>query len=123
MRPAATCAVVRVRGALPVSSHIAATLAATPAALSSQLPRFIGEEGLNTRNMLKNRSDRPRSFTSRIGLAVSPAAATTLALRASRWLPVALAASASVDEPPASPPVNRYQAISSFQTGGLMIGL
>src|SRR5437763_6786532 len=110
------------RGSRPVTSHAAATPAALPAADSSQLPMFIGELGLTTRSMFRNRPGRPRSLIRSAGLAVSAPAAISVADRASGPFRDARAPSASSEEPPARPPLNRYQPISVLQIGGLMIG-
>src|SRR5690348_15100282 len=103
-----------------MTSHAAATPPAEPAAVRSHVPMFIGDVGFTTRNMFANRSGRPRSLINSTGLAAYPAAATQPARLASVWFPASLAARHSADEPPASPPVNRYQPISCFHTGGLM---
>jgi hypothetical protein len=54
--------------------------------------------------------------------AVTPAADTVQALRASRSLPARRAPRPSEADAPASPPAKKYQGTSQVQTGALMIG-
>jgi hypothetical protein len=61
------------RGARCVASSAAARVVTPPLAPSSHEPTLIGEVGLKTRNMLRNRSGRPRSAI-RSGGATSSAA-------------------------------------------------
>jgi hypothetical protein len=85
-------------------------------------PMLIGEVTLNIRSMFRNRSGRPRSDTSRAGLAPAAASATGHVRRASSRLPAAPAIAAIVAEQPASPPVKKYQGISQVHTGCLTTG-
>jgi hypothetical protein len=54
----------------------AAVLDAPPEATRIQLPTLIGDVGLNTRSMFRNRSGRPRSLIKRTGETRSAAAPT-----------------------------------------------
>ena len=72
-----------------------------------QLPTLIGDVTLNTRNMFRNRSGRPRSEISSAGETSSIAAPTYRLDLASRSFPVSRARPCSTAQPPATPPVNR----------------
>ena len=72
-----------------------------------QEPTDIGEESLNTRNMLSRRSGRPRSATS-ISEPAAPAAMAARRVERSIFRrPVAIAPQASSADPPATPPSAR----------------
>ena len=71
------------------------------------MPTDIGEVSLAVRSMLRNRSGRPRSWTSANPLTPSAATAVKRQLRRSAVRPVRSAPNASSDEPAASPPENR----------------
>ena len=104
---AAAVAAAPVRGSRPVTAHAAATVDAPPNPDSSQDPTLIGEVGLATRSMFRNRSGRPRSCTRAAPDSAIAPAAPTFEARASSWWPTACANPASTEEAPASPPKNR----------------
>ncbi len=60
--PAASVAARPSPGYSPETSLAAAIPATGPNPLSTQVPTLIGEVTLNTRNMLRKRSGRPRSW-------------------------------------------------------------
>jgi hypothetical protein len=112
------------RGRRPVTADSAASVTAGAYAVSSHEPTLIGEVGLKTRSMLTKRSGRPRSWTSSTAASVTPPAAPILPTRASAGRSVKCAPAASTDELPASPPTNRYPAMSlAFHRGALRTGL
>ena len=76
----------------------AASIDAGAKAVSIQLPTLMGDVGLATRNMLRNRAGRPRSTTRSGPLTAMPAADASSADRARRRLPRRPAAKPSVDE-------------------------
>ena len=86
------------------------------------MPTDIGEVGLATRSMWWNRAGRPRSLTRKTALALTAASAVTRPARRNAGRPVSCPPAASSDEPAASPPVNRYAAMSHFQTGAFRTG-
>ena len=106
----------------PNSSSAAAALDAPPETSSIQDPTLIGEVTLKTRNMFRKRSGRPRSETSSAGLTMSATAPTYSERLASVSLPAIRATRLSTDEPPARPPVKKYQGISGCQTGSFSTG-
>src|SRR5690348_17753810 len=107
---------------MPRTSQATTAVSAAPLALRIHVPTLIGEVGLNTRSMFRNRSGRPRSLTSSSGLTFTAAAATSEEVRARERLPAIRAASDRLADAPARPPVNRYQPTSDFQTGCFRIG-
>src|SRR3954454_12684211 len=78
----------------------APTVVASPLALRIHEPTLIGEVTLNSRSMLRNRDDLPRSEISSAGLTPTPASAHAHARRASSSLPRRPAASASPADAP-----------------------
>ena len=77
------------------------------------MPTDIGEVGLATRSMLRNRAGRPRSCTSATKLPLIAPIAPSRPARRSAGRPVRSAPAASRDEPAASPPRNRYAGMSA----------
>jgi hypothetical protein len=72
--------------------------------------------------MFRNRVGTPRSATSRAGLTRAATPAVRRAERANSGRPAISAASANIDDAPATPPAKKYHGNSGFQTGGLTIG-
>src|SRR3954465_10943602 len=100
------------RGARPVRLEAAAIPASGAYPDSTHEPTLIGEVGLNTRSMLKNRSGRPRSCTRAIRDREMAENAVSLPACSSWGRLLAWAPAASTDEAPARPPRKRYPAIS-----------
>src|ERR1700733_10452962 len=122
-RAAAAVAARPADGRGPGPSGTAGAPATGPYAASSQEPTLIGELGLNTRSMCRNRSGRPRSCTRATADRLIAPSAPTLATRASSPYPDTSAPAASTDEAPARPPRNRYPGTSGTrQTGSLITG-
>src|SRR3954453_3773090 len=94
-------------GTYGVHASAAATVVARPLALRIHEPTLIGEVTLNSRSMLRNRDDLPRSEISSAGLTPTPASAHAHARRASSPLPRTPAASASPADAPPTPPVKK----------------
>src|SRR5919199_6941731 len=94
-------------GTYGVHASAAAIVVASPAALRIHEPTLIGDVTLNSRSMLRNRDDLPRSEISSGGLAATPASAQAHARRASSSLPRRPASSASPADVPPTPPVKK----------------
>ena len=94
-------------GATPVRSLPTAALASPEWAASSQEPMLIGEVGLATRSMCRNRSGRPSSAMRNPVPPMAAAAAVTRPARASPRRPVAAAAAPMTADAPDRPP--RYR--------------
>ncbi|PSK65122.1 hypothetical protein B0E53_02907 [Micromonospora sp. MH33] len=109
-------------GSQGAASATAATPAAGPKVVRIQVPIDIGEVSFATRSMWWNRLGRPRSFTRKYALALTAAREVTRPARRRAGRPVSWPPAASSDDPAASPPVNRYAAMSHFHTGALRIG-
>src|SRR3954466_5344333 len=99
-RPAGT-------GTYGLHASAAAIAVVSPLALRIHEPTLIGEVTLNSRSMLRNRDDLPRSEISRSGLVPTPASAHAQARRASSSLPRRPATSASPADAPPRPPVKK----------------
>src|SRR3954452_9908057 len=90
-----------------VTTPMAANADEDPKPASNHEPTLIGEVGLKTRNMLKNRDGFPRSCTRATPDIAAPAVATSFERWASASKPRSCAPVASSDDPAASPPRNR----------------
>src|SRR3954463_2823091 len=95
-RPAGT-------GTYGVHASAAAIVVASPLALRIHEPTLIGEVTLNSRSMLRNRDDLPRSEISSTGLTPTPASAPAHARRASSSLPRMPATTANAADAPPRP--------------------
>ena len=104
------------------TSAAPAITAPGPYAVRIQVPTDIGEVGLKTRSMLRNRSGRPRSATSASRLTVMAPVAPIRAPRARAGRPDRSAPAPSNDEPPAMPPMNRYSGMAASQGAALTTG-
>jgi hypothetical protein len=103
-------------GSHPVTELAAAAPIRLEWAASVQEPMLIGEVGLATRSMLRNRSGRPSSLIRNPVPAVAAAAEMRRPARASDGRPVAAANAASTAAAPDSSPRNRYAGrCGSFQ--------
>ena len=107
---------------MPRTSLAAASPAAGPNEERIQVPTLIGEVGLKTRSMLRNRAGRPRSEIRRGGLTDTPASAASRAFLARASLPLKRATRARSADAPARPPAKKYAGISQVQVGSLRTG-
>lgn len=116
MTAAPTPAAVPSPGSHPVTALAAAAEIRLECATSVHEPMLIGEVGLATRSMLRNRSGRPSSATRNPVPAAAAAAETSRPARASDGRPLAVAAAPSTAAAPDSSPRNRYAGrCGSFQ--------
>lgn len=110
-------------GSHPVTELAAAAPIRLEWAASAQEPMLIGDVGLATRSMLRNRSGRPSSLTRNPVPAAAAATETSRPVRASDSRPLAVANAASTAAAPDSSPRNRYAGrCGSFQRVTLRTG-